>query len=133
MASSKQGAAWKIKLDEDLSPIVAEPLIAAGYEVATVAGQGWSGMKDAEIWPKVVSEQAFFITADTGFGDIRAYQPGTHHGILLLRPDRESLVNFRDLVSEVISRQPLEYLLGTVTVARFGNIRIRRESARKDR
>ncbi len=129
MAIEKPGAAWKVKLDEDLSPLVAEPLVAAGYEVTTVVGQGWSGLTDSELWPHLVSDRVFFITADTGFSDIRAFPPGSHQGILLLHPDRESLMSFRDLVADVLRRQPLESLAGTVTVARFGNVRIRREPA----
>lgn len=30
-----------VKFDEDLSPMVAAPMRAAGVQVATVVGQGW--------------------------------------------------------------------------------------------
>lgn len=117
--------AMRVKLDEDLSPLVADPLREAGYEVATVAGQGWSGLSDADLWSHICRQNEFFITADKGFGDIRKYAPATHPGILLLRPDRESIVSFRSLVSKVLASHTLERLVGQTTVASPRGIRIR--------
>jgi predicted nuclease of predicted toxin-antitoxin system len=115
-----------VKLDEDLSSMVAEPLRQAGYTVATVLEQGWSGLKDAELWPRVVDEGLFFVTADKGFADIRLRPPGNHPGILLLRPDRESIVDFRSLLSSVLSDHDLTSFAGMVTVATPRGVRIRR-------
>lgn len=118
--------AMQVKLDEDLSPLVTDPLRAAGYDIATVAGQGWSGLPDAELWSHICRQNEFFITADKGFGDIRRYAPATHPGILLLRPDRESIVSFRSLVSDVPARHSLANLVGQTTVASPRGVRIRR-------
>ncbi len=115
-----------IKLDEDLSPMVGEPLGEAGHEVRTVAGQRWSGLDDDELWSRVSAEAAFFVTADKGFGDIRRFPPGDHAGILLLRPDRESLVEFRALLADVLARGGLSGLKGAVTVATPRAVRVRR-------
>lgn len=117
-----------VKLDEDLSPLVAEPLETAGYAAATILGQGWSGLKDAELWPKICAEALFFITADKGFSDIRRFPPGTHPGILVLRPDRESIVDYRALVAAVLAKHPLESLSGTLTIASSRSVRVRRAS-----
>lgn len=118
--------ATAVKLDEDLSALVGEPLERAGYEVRTVAGQGWSGLADNELWSRLLNERAYFITADKGFGDIRAYPPGTHAGILLLRPNRESVVEYRELVEAALARGPLENLASTLAVASPRGLRIRR-------
>lgn len=115
-----------VKLVEDLSPKVAEPLERSGYQVNTVVGQGWSGLKDDEIWTRVMAEGVFFITADKGFGDIRVFTPGTHAGILLLRPDRESIVEFQTLLATLLAGQRLESLEGAVTVMTPRGIRVRR-------
>jgi predicted nuclease of predicted toxin-antitoxin system len=117
----------RVKLDEDLSPLVGEPLRRAGYKVASVFEQGWSGMKDAELWPLIVDEGMFLVTADKGFGDIRAFPPGSHPGILILRPDRESIIDYRELVVQVVESHTLESLFGTITVATPRKIRIRRK------
>ena len=115
-----------IKLDEDLSPMVAQPLRDAGFIVATVVGQGWSGFKVAELWEQVVAEGFYFITADKGFADIRVRPPGQHPGILLLRPEGESIVHYRNLLAAIIVGHDLNALAGTVTVATNHAIRIRR-------
>ncbi len=115
-----------VKLDEDLSPLVGEPLLAAGCTVLSVVEQGWSGLKDADLWSRVVSEGVFFITADKGFGDIRAYPPGAHPGILLLRPDDESLSEYRALVAGVVEEHGIESLRGATSVATPRGLRVRR-------
>ena len=66
------------------------------------------------------------VTGDKGFADIRAYPPGTHPGVVLLRPDSESLLAYRDLVQLILDRYKLEDLYGTVTVATPKSIRVRR-------
>lgn len=119
----------RVKLDEDLSEMVGEPLSVAGYLVATVLEQGWGGLKDPELWPRVVSEGKYFVTADKEFGDIRLYPPGTNPGILVLRPEHESIVAYRSLVAQVISKHALESLFGCTTVATPRGIRVRRKPA----
>ena len=118
----------RVKLDEALSPSVAEPLRISGYTIATVREQGWGGLKDSELWPRLQAEQVFFITMDKAFGDIRRYPPGTHKGILLLRPDRESIPEFKSLLSSVLKQYHIESLAGTVTVATSRSIRIRKKA-----
>lgn len=114
-----------VKLDEALSHVLAEPLTRHGHDVATVHGQGWGGMKDLDLWPRVVAEGRFFVTSDLRFGDIRFFAPGTHPGILLLRPDRESLILYRLLLENVLALHSLESLKGAVIVATPRGVRIR--------
>lgn len=66
------------------------------------------------------------MTADKGFGDIRFYVPGTHAGILLLRPDQDGIRPVMELLERVLENYDLEALLGTVTVVTPRSIRIRR-------
>ncbi len=115
-----------VKVDEDLSPAVCEPLVTRGYDLRTVVGQGWSGTSDADLWPKIVAEGVFFITADKGFGDVRVYPPGTHPGILVLRPARESIAAYRDLLAETLAAVELRNLTGSVSVASASGLRSRR-------
>lgn len=56
---------------------------SAGHHVETAVEQGMGGAKDSVLWQAVQAERRFRITADKGFGDIRAYPPGTHSGVLL--------------------------------------------------
>ena len=116
----------RVKLDEDLSLLVAEPLVEAGYMVTSVAEQGWSGKTDVELWPLIVAEGVFFVTADKGFGDIRTYVPGAHPGIIVMRPDRESILEYRSLLARIVKKQDLESLIGCTTVVTPRGIRVRR-------
>ena len=76
----------KIKADEDLPGSVAVKLRGAGYRVDTVVEEGIGGTKDPALWQAVQAEGQFLITADKGFADVRKYPPGTHQGVMLLRP-----------------------------------------------
>jgi hypothetical protein len=117
-----------VKLDEDLASSLARPLELRGHAVRTVRDQGWAGFKDPRLWQLVAWERAFFITADKGFGDLRAYPPGSHQGVLVLRPVVESVPSFRSLLEAVLGKQTLESLAGAVTVATPGRVRIRRRA-----
>jgi uncharacterized protein (DUF433 family) len=66
---------------------IVQMLKDVGYNAVGVIKQDMGGWKDAELWEAVQSERRFLITADKGFADIRLYPPGTHNGVLLLRPD----------------------------------------------
>lgn len=65
----------RVKLDEDLSPGLGEVLARYGHTALTIVGQGWGGLKDSQLWPRVVAEKVFFITGDKGFGDPRCTLP----------------------------------------------------------
>jgi predicted nuclease of predicted toxin-antitoxin system len=118
-----------IKLDENLGRSAAEFLIAAGYVADRVHDQGFSGASDQEVWRRVCAEGRFLITLDLDFSDVRRFPPGSHPGILLLRPRS----NGRDAVLEVLRRvvheQPLESLAGCLAVADPVRTRIRRPNS----
>ena len=117
-----------VKLDEALSDSLADLVRARGYDTRTVRGQSWSGLKDPVLWPRVAAENAFFITTDKGFADIRRFPPGTHAGILLLRPVREGLLEYKQLLAGVLERSELADLRGCVSVATPTGVRVRRPS-----
>ena len=118
--------ALRAKLDEDLSSLLAAPLAAHGYEALTVMGQGWGGLVDDLLWPKVAAEHVLFITGDKGFGDIRRFAPGTHDGIVVLRPARESYLDYLRLLENLLASHHLESLSRAITVVTPTRVRIRR-------
>lgn len=116
----------KIKIDEQLSELLKAPLAEAGYEdVETVLEEGLSGKLDEDLWPIIQQEGRFLITGDKGFGDIRKYPPRTHAGVLLLRPDYESILSFIEVLKSVLKKYNLEDLQGTISVVTPRNIRVR--------
>jgi len=115
-----------VKVDEDLPKRVVELLQEHGYDAISVGKQGLQGTKDSVLWQIVQQEGYFFITADKGFGDICLYPPGTHRGILLLRPDVEGINAYMELLRSVLSIVRLEDLAGLIAVATPRGLRVRR-------
>ncbi len=115
-----------IKVDEDIPPIAATWLREKGYEASTVVEQGMRGWKDAALWQVVQAHQQFLLTADKGFGDIRAHPPGSHMGVLLLRPEVDGIRPILDLLKMVLSEVDMQQLTGTVSVVTPRGLRIRR-------
>lgn len=116
----------RVKVDEDLPGAAVQMLRDRGYEAVSVVEQGMGGWKDPALWQAVQSEQRFLVTADKGFADIRFYPPGTHAGVLLLRPDEDGIRPVIELLERVLTSYELETLARTVTVATPRGIRIRR-------
>ncbi len=114
-----------IKVDEDLPPIVAQRLENEGYSANTVVQQGMGGWKDHALWQVVRADKHFLLTADKGFADIRHYPPGTHAGILLLRPKEDGIRPLLSLLEAVLARIDLRQLQQTVSVASPQGLRIR--------
>jgi predicted nuclease of predicted toxin-antitoxin system len=115
-----------VKIDEDLPRQVADIVGARGYEVATVVGQGWQGLSDDELWPRVQDEGRWLITADKGFADLRLHPAGSHCGVILLRAPEESRRAYLELAAIALDRLELDNLTGAVVVVSYRSVRIRR-------
>jgi hypothetical protein len=72
----------KIKLDENLPTSLVADLTALGHDVDTAPTEGLAGHPDSDVWRAAQSAGRFLITQDLDFSDVRAFAPGTHHGIL---------------------------------------------------
>ena len=118
--------ALKVTVDEDLPRQAVQLLREHGYDAASVVEQGMSGWKDAQLWIAVQRDERYLVTADKGFGDIRVYPPGTHQGILLLRPDEDGIRPILELLQKVLNTYNLEDLIGATTVASPRGIRLRK-------
>ena len=119
--------ALRVKVDEDLPAAALRRVRDAGYDATGVVEQGMQGWEDARLWQVVQSERRFLITADKGFADARFYPPGTHAGVLLLRPDEEGVRPLVELLDRVLRRCTLDDLSGTIAVATQRGLRIRRK------
>lgn len=117
----------RIKIDEDLPRAVAVLLREAGYDdVSTVSEQGMGGWKDPALWQAVQEEGRFLVTADKGFADLRAHPPGSHSGVLLLRPDADGINPVLELLRQVLATGDLTSLRGSLAVANPQGLRTRR-------
>jgi len=119
----------RVKVDEDLPSAVAQLLQQRGHAAARVVEQGMGGVTDSVLWQAIQEEHRFLVTGDKGFGDIRSYPPGTHAGVLVLRPDEDGIRPLLALLERVLAGYDLTDLAATVAVATPRAIRIRRRTA----
>lgn len=116
----------KIKLDENLPERLIVVLESLGHDVDTVIAEGFAGQDDPQVWQAAQSAGRFLITQDLDFSDIRAYTPGTHAGILLVRfanPSRNVLVT---RLGALFATEPTESWRGCFVVATEHKVRVKR-------
>jgi len=115
----------KFKLDEKLPVSSARSLAKSGHDVDTVAAEGLTGAADPDVVAAAAAEERMLITLDRGMGDIRAYPPGSHAGIVVLRLTDQSAPAVNDAITELANLAGLEALAGAVAVLQRGMLRIR--------
>lgn len=116
----------RLKLDENLPVRAVAPLRALGHDVDTATDEGLAGGDDADVLRTATGASRLVITLDRGFGDIRAYPPGTHGGVLVLRMDNQAARAVAEIVEHVARTIDLDDLVGFVAVFRDGSVRVRR-------
>ncbi len=116
----------RVKLDENLPDSVITVLAAASHDVDTVRAEGLRGAKDPAVLAGATADDRLLLTLDRGLGDIRAYPPGTHAGVLVIRLDHQSPRVIRHAVERIASRVELDDLRGCIAVWRDGELRVRR-------
>lgn len=60
-------------------------LASAGHDADTVVAEHLAGAPDSDVVTAATAAGRILITLDRGMGDIRAYPPGSHAGIVVLR------------------------------------------------
>lgn len=102
----------KIKLDENLPLSVRGVLTADGHDVDTVQDEGLAGANDLQVLAAANAAERLLITLDRGLGDLRAYPPGSHAGIVVLRVDDQSAKNVRTALTDLVASGQLPTLTG---------------------
>lgn len=116
----------RCKIDEDLPRSVQRAFARQGHDAPSVRDQDMQGWPDSHLWRAVQAERRVLITADKGFGDLRAYPPGTHHGIVLFRPDHEGPGYYAELADALLQALSDVDLRGCLAVVTPRGIRLRR-------
>lgn len=80
----------KLKLDENPPLQIAIDLRARSHDVHTVGEEGLTGRPDTDVWQEAQREGRLLVTQDLDFSDVRKFQPGTHHGIVLFQVENVS-------------------------------------------
>ena len=118
----------KLKIDECLSPRAAAICRASGHDASTAFDEGLNGRSDPEILAAATAEGRTVITIDRGFGDARLFPPGSHAGIIVLRPNTNDKELILRLLEDVLKLTELETFVGCVVVVEFGQVRVLRPS-----
>lgn len=123
---------FAVKLDENLGRSHLDLLHEAGYEAGRVHEEGLTGSEDETLWQYVCAEGRFLITLDLDFSDVRRFPPGSHPGLLLLRPRNRSRDAAHTVLGRVLKHHHLHSLAGCLAVADEHRTRIRRPSSDED-
>lgn len=115
----------KFKLDENLPVSSAAILARAGHDVDTVGQEGLSGAPDPGVVAAATAAERVLISLDVGLADIRAYPPGRHAGIVVLRLTDQSAATVSKAVSDLADFADANSLIGAVAILQRGLLRIR--------
>lgn len=100
----------KFKIDENLPAEAAEILRGYGFAADTVDDEDLSGADDVTVARTSQADDRILVTLDLDFANIRAYPPGEHAGIVVLRvknQDKLTVLSFiRRLATALTARNP---------------------------
>lgn len=100
----------RFKLDENLPAEAAGVLRDSGFGADTVGDERLSGAADEMVASASKAERRILVTLDLDFANIRAYPPGEHPGIIVLRvkhQDKPSVLGcVRRLAIALMLRDP---------------------------
>ena len=119
----------RFKTDENMPREVADYLRDCGHDAMRVDEQGLNGVVDPGVAAVCLVEQRVIVILDTDFMDIRRYPPGLYHGIVVLRPNRQSVSNILTLTRRFLMLLPFEPLSGKLWIVDEGRVRIRPDEA----
>lgn len=115
-----------MKLDENLPRDLADELTRRGHDVDTVLDEQLGGHKDPVVVQAASDDGRLVITLDRGIGDIRAFPPGTHAGVVVLRPVSQDPVSILALLDRLLDAHELDEFSRCVTIIEPQRVRIRR-------
>ncbi len=120
----------RFKIDENLPLEVADTLSGGGFDAVSVTDQGFGGAPDVEVARVCALENRIIITLDTDFADIKAYPPGDHPGIIVLRPRLQNKSTVVGVIERLLRSLQSEDPTGKLWIVDEHRIRVRDRGAR---
>jgi predicted nuclease of predicted toxin-antitoxin system len=115
----------RLKLDENITVFARAPIEAAGHDVDTVSDEHLAGRSDPEVFAVAAGAARVLVTFDVGFGDIRAYPPGSHPGIIVLRLRNQQPDNVVAALARLAQHHDLDGLSRCLIIVTEALVRIR--------
>ena len=116
----------RLKLDENLPRDLADAFAERGYDVDTVLDEQLGGQADPVIVQAATDAGRMVITLDRGVGDIRTFPPGTHFGVVVLRPVSQDPVSIVALVDRLLDVHQFDEFEACVVIVEPQRVRVRR-------
>ena len=116
----------RIKLDENIPHSVSAMLSVYGHDVDTVQEEGLCGFDDDRVWKATFDAERFFITQDLDFSDIRAFTPGSHQGLLLIRLRNPGRLAVFQRIKSIFDTENVESWSNCFVVSTDRKIRVNR-------
>lgn len=116
----------RLKLDENLPRDLAHALAVRGHDVDTVLDEQLGGQADPVVVQAATDAGRMVITLDRGVGDIRVFPPGTHAGVVVLRPLSQDPASLIALLDRLLVVHALDAFAGCVVIVEPQRIRVRR-------
>ncbi len=117
-----------IKLDENLSRYLKPVLEQRGHNVKTVYDENLMGKSDVEVGSAANHEGRMVFSLDLDFADLRKFSPGTHHGVVVFRPQSMGPHAVNLFIQSFVQDTDLEEFSGCVVIVDPARVRIRRPS-----
>lgn len=115
-AAATAAVAVNFRLDENLPASSAAVLASAGHDADTVMAEGHTGAPDQEVVHADTAGGRALITVDVAMGDVRAYPPGSHAGIVVLHLADQCAVTVTKAISDLAALAEPGSLAGVVAV-----------------
>jgi predicted nuclease of predicted toxin-antitoxin system len=116
----------KVKLDENIPGAIAELMRLREFDVDTALEESLGGRSDPDVLAAATTEGRMLFTLDRGFGDVRSYPPGTHPGIIVLRPEDQRIPSVVAMVVSLLDHHDLATFAGCNAVIQRTVVRVRR-------
>ena len=114
-------------VDEDLPRSLARELRATGLDAVDVRDAGLRGRSDRDVFAFAVSDRRAVVTGDLGFGNVLAFPPATHHGVLVARfPNTTPVRVLNDAILAAVRALTDEDIDQVVVIIEPTRIRLRR-------
>jgi predicted nuclease of predicted toxin-antitoxin system len=116
----------KFKLDENLDARLAALLTERGHEADSVIAEGLCGAPDETLFVKCSEEQRVLITLDLDFADPLRFPPRRGAGVMVLRPQRNTLALIRQTLAAALPALERDLIGGTLWIVEPHRIRVHR-------
>jgi predicted nuclease of predicted toxin-antitoxin system len=114
-------------IDNNLSPLLAERLMAAGHDALHVQDVGLQAATDSVVLERARTDDRVLISADTDFGSLLARSRATRPSILLIRQlsGRRAADQFATIQANLVPVAD-DLAAGAVVVLGDNRVRVRR-------